>query len=87
MDFPARFPQIENSLAATFISMTKIPHTETEVLHDALRVLARDIVSKDGAANVAIAEAADRLSEQATEIQRLREVNDHLLQVLIKSRP
>lgn len=67
--------------------MTKIPHTETKVLHDALRVLARDIVSEDGAANVAIAEAADRLSEQAKEIQRLREVNDHLLQVLSKSHP
>lgn len=65
--------------------MTKIPYTETKVLHDALRVLARDIISDDGAANVAIAEAADRLSEQAKEIQHLREVNNHLLQVLIKS--
>lgn len=67
--------------------MTKIPYTETKVLHDALRVLARDIVSEDGAANVAIAEAADRLSEQAKEIERLREINSHLLQVLSKSQP
>lgn len=67
--------------------MTKIPYTETKVLHDALRVLARDIVSEDGAANVAIAEAADRLSEQATEIQRLREMNVHLLQVLREFHP
>lgn len=67
--------------------MSKIPYTETKVLHDALRVLARDIVSEDGAANVAIAEAADRLSEQATEIQRLREMNVHLLQVLREFHP
>lgn len=67
--------------------MTKIPQTETKVLHDALRVLARDIVSEDGAANVAIAEAADRLSEQAKEIERLREINSHLLQVLSRSQP
>ena len=65
-----------------FISMTKIPYTETKVLHDALRVLARDIVSEDGAANVAIAEAADRLSEQATEIERLRQDISRLIEQL-----
>lgn len=87
MDFPPRFPPTANSLAATFISMTKIPYTETKVLHDALRVLARDIVSEDGAANVAIAEAADRLSEQAKEIERLRETNCHLLKALRELHP
>lgn len=62
--------------------MTKIPHTETKVLHDALRVLARDIVSEDGAANAAIAEAADRLSELGNEVERLERENAALREQL-----
>ena len=38
--------------------------TETKVLIEALRILARDIQSGDGVANAAIAEAADRLEKQ-----------------------
>lgn len=43
--------------------MTTEPRTETPVLIKALRELAQTIVSDDGIANAAIAEAADRLSE------------------------
>ena len=62
--------------------MTKIPQTETKVLHDALRVLARDIVSEDGAANVAIAEGADRISELGNEVERLERENAALREQL-----
>ena len=82
MDFPPRFLPTANFLAATFISMTKIPYTETKVLHDALRVLARDIVSEDGAANVAIAEGADRISELGNEVERLERENAALREEL-----
>ena len=41
--------------------MKNIPQSSTETLISALRILARDIQSGDGAANAAIAEAADRL--------------------------
>lgn len=37
--------------------------TDTKTLIAAMRVLARDIQSKDGIANAAIAEAADRMAE------------------------
>lgn len=43
--------------------MKTAPRTETLVLVAALRELARTILSDDGVANAAIAEAADRLSE------------------------
>lgn len=43
--------------------MTTQPRTETLVLVAALRDLARTIVSDDGIANAAIAEAAERLFE------------------------
>ena len=46
--------------------------TETKVLIEALRILARDIQSGDGVANAAIAEAADRLEKQQQEIEKLR---------------
>jgi ABC-type transporter Mla subunit MlaD len=39
--------------------------TDTATLIQAMRILARDIQSDDGVANAAIAEAADRLEEQA----------------------
>lgn len=51
--------------------MSKIPKSSNKSIHDALRVLARDIQSEDGAANVAIAEAADRISELDVENDRL----------------
>lgn len=37
--------------------------TPDEILIQSLRILARDIISSDGGANAAIAEAADRLEE------------------------
>lgn len=43
--------------------MTTEPRTETPVLVKALHELAQTIISDDGIANAAIAEAADRLSE------------------------
>lgn len=43
--------------------MTTEPRTETFVLVSALRELAQTIISDDGIANAAIAEAAERLSE------------------------
>ena len=45
--------------------------TETKVLIEALRILARDIQSGDGVANAAIAEAADRLEELAKDKHRV----------------
>lgn len=47
--------------------------TETQILILALRQLADSIISTDGVANAAIAEAADRLQEQAVELRGLRE--------------
>lgn len=45
--------------------MTSAWRTDTRTLIAALRVLAAEIVSGDGAANAAIAEAADRMQEMA----------------------
>ena len=42
--------------------------TETETIIEALRILAGDIFSKDGIANLAIAEAADRMEELSDEL-------------------
>ncbi len=47
--------------------------TSTRVLILALRQLADSIISIDGVANAAIAEASDRLQEQAGELRALRE--------------
>lgn len=48
------------------------PHqTSTKTLVSALRILAQDIQSDDGVANAAIAEAADRLEFQDTQIRNL----------------
>lgn len=51
--------------------MTSLIRSSNKSIHDALRVLARDIQSEDGAANAAIAEAADRIAELGTENERL----------------
>ena len=48
------------------------PRTETGVLAEALRLLSRDIQSEDGVANMAIAEAAERLMELQAENKALR---------------
>jgi uncharacterized protein HemX len=45
--------------------------SSTDTLIAAMRILARDIQSGDGVANVAIAEAADRLAEQQARIAEL----------------
>ena len=45
----------------------------TETLIAAMHILATEIQSDDGAANAAIAEAAERLAEQHMRIKRLEE--------------
>ena len=55
--------------------MSAIPRSSNKAIHDALRVLAREIQSGDGAANVAIAEGADRISELGNEVARLEREN------------
>jgi hypothetical protein len=45
--------------------------TSTETLIAAMRILSQDIQSDDGAANAAVAEAAERLAEQQECIKRL----------------
>lgn len=47
--------------------------SSTETIISAMRILARDIQSNDGVANGAIAEAAQRLEEQAKYIESLKE--------------
>lgn len=54
--------------------------SDTEKLIKAMRVLARDIQSDDGAANAAIAEAAVRLQEQQERIKRLENAVSAALQ-------
>ncbi|MGA0889454.1 MAG: hypothetical protein ACO3S0_16165 [bacterium] len=46
--------------------------SSTETIIGAMRILARDIQSDDGVANIAILEAADRLEEQQEEITELK---------------
>jgi hypothetical protein len=48
------------------------PRTDTAVLIEACRVLARDVQSGDGVANLALREIADRLAEQEVTIRHLR---------------
>lgn len=50
----------------------------TETIIEAMRILARDIESDDAVANMAIAEAADRLEELQAEVERLRAERDQL---------
>jgi uncharacterized protein (UPF0212 family) len=41
-----------------------------------MRILSQDIQSEDGAANAAVAEAAERLAEQHMRIAQLEQEND-----------
>jgi uncharacterized protein (UPF0212 family) len=50
--------------------------TSTETLIAAMRMLSQDIQSDDGAANAAVAEAAERLAEQHMRITQLEQEND-----------
>ena len=43
-----------------------------------MRILSQDIQSEDGAANAAVAEAAERLAEQHMRIAQLEQENDAL---------
>ena len=52
--------------------------SSTETLIAAMRILATDIQSDDGAANAAVAEAAERLAEQHMRIAQLEQENDAL---------
>jgi uncharacterized protein (UPF0212 family) len=52
--------------------------TSTETLIAAMRILSQDIQSEDGAANAAVAEAAERLAEQHMRIAQLERENDAL---------
>jgi hypothetical protein len=52
--------------------------TSTETLIGAMHILATEIQSDDGAANAAVAEAAERLAEQHTRIAQLEQENDAL---------
>ena len=52
--------------------------TSTETLIAAMRILSQDIQSDDGAANAAVAEAAERLAEQHMRIAQLEQENDAL---------
>ena len=52
--------------------------TSTETLIAAMRMLSQDIQSDDGAANAAVAEAAERLAEQHMRIAQLERENDAL---------
>jgi hypothetical protein len=62
--------------------MSAIPRSSNKAIHDALRVLAREIQSGDGAANVAIAEGADRISELGNEVEQLERENAALRSLL-----
>jgi hypothetical protein len=50
--------------------------TSTETLIAAMHILATEIQSDDGAANAAVAEAAERLAEQHMRIAQLEQEND-----------
>jgi hypothetical protein len=50
--------------------------TSTETLIAAMHILATEIQSDDGAANAAVAEAAERLAEQHMRINQLEQEND-----------
>ena len=52
--------------------------TSTETLIAAMRILSQDIQSEDGAANAAVAEAAERLAEQHMRIAKLEQENDSM---------
>lgn len=52
--------------------------SSTETLIGAMRILAEDIQSADGVANVAIAEAADRLEELQSQLKEAQDYADRL---------
>jgi len=52
--------------------------TSTETLIAAMHILATEIQSDDGAANAAVAEAAERLAEQHMRIDQLETENDSM---------
>ena len=56
-------------LITDYVSKMK---SSTETIIAAMRILAADIQSPDGVANLAIAEAADRLESQAKRIETLQ---------------
>jgi hypothetical protein len=66
--------------------MNRAARTETAVLIAAMRELSRQIISGDGVANAAIAEAADRLGEQAREISALRQQLELMVTLLERLR-
>jgi uncharacterized protein Yka (UPF0111/DUF47 family) len=57
--------------------------SSTETLIKAMRILATDIQSDDGAANAAVAEAAQRLEEQQERIKKLESENDDMREDLL----
>jgi hypothetical protein len=54
--------------------------SSTQTLISAMRILAEDIQSEDGAANLAIAEAADRLEELAEQLQEAQDYAERLVE-------
>lgn len=54
--------------------------TETETIIGALRVLSKDIQSGDGIANLAIAEAADRMEELCSELLFYTKLNKNFVE-------
>jgi len=54
--------------------------SKTETIIGALRVLANDIQSGDGVANLAIAEAADRMEELCSELSFYRKLNKNFVE-------
>jgi hypothetical protein len=53
---------------------------KTETIIGALRVLANDIQSEDGVANLAIAEAADRMEELCSELLFYTKLNKNFVE-------
>ena len=59
--------------------------SSTPTIIDSLRTLARDIESDDGVANMAIAEAADRLEEMQKQVEEMKNYKSVLLYLLYQS--
>ncbi len=55
--------------------------TDDETLVKALRLLARDIISEDGIAQSTIREAADRIVEKASAVNKLAELLEEVLEL------
>jgi len=54
--------------------------SSTQTLISAMRSLAQDIQSEDGVANLAIAEAADRLEELEEQLQKAQDYAERLVE-------